>query len=161
ESWRSFSKRSALYLDELAVPHLRGAERDLDDVAYVGEFARAGGARILDLLALGDRLEAVERAVDLHRAVVVRDLADVVAHAGPARILALRHREDHKIGVVVGLANVGVERVLLHQRLELGIGRRAARRRRLGHAIDARGGFLAGALDEGRRDAVGEAEDLA
>src|SRR5947209_12456671 len=88
ESWTSFSKRSALRLGELAVLHLRGAERDLDDVADVGEFARAGGARILDLLAFGDRLEAVERVVDLHRAVVVGDLADVVAHAGAGRVLA-------------------------------------------------------------------------
>ena len=36
-------------------PSPRGAELHLDDVAVVGELARPGGARILDLLAVGDR----------------------------------------------------------------------------------------------------------
>src|ERR1043166_3261567 len=86
ESWRSLSNLG-LHLDQLAVPHLRGAERDLDDVADVGEFARAGGAGVFDLLALGDRLQSVERVVDLHGLVVVRDFANVVADAGAACVL--------------------------------------------------------------------------
>src|SRR6476619_6820670 len=66
---------SHLHLGELAVLHLRGAERDLDDVADVGELAWAGGARIFDLLAFADRLQPVERIVDLHARIVVGDLA--------------------------------------------------------------------------------------
>src|SRR3954453_14201043 len=64
ESWRSFSKLSHLYFDQLPILHLRGAECDLDDVAVIGEFARSRSARILDLLALRDQLEPVERVVD-------------------------------------------------------------------------------------------------
>ncbi len=105
-----------------------GRPRDFDDVAVVGELARTRSARILDLLAVGDRLQAVERIVDLRGRVVVRDLADVVADAGTARVLALGHREDRQIGVVVGLADEGVERIALHQRLELGVGTRVERR---------------------------------
>ena len=59
---------------------------------------------ILDLLAFGDQLQAVERVVDHRAAVVVRDLADVVADRRAGRFLALGHREDRQIGVVVGLA---------------------------------------------------------
>ncbi len=63
--------------------------------------------------------------------------------------------------MVVGLANVGIERVLLHQSLEIGIGRRAAGRRRFGAAVDALGRFLAGAVDESRRDAERKPHHLA
>src|ERR1041385_7322437 len=80
---RQTGRASHLHLAELAVLDLVGAERDLDDVAVVGELARAGRARVLDLLALGERLEPIERVVDLHGTVVVRDLADTAADAGP------------------------------------------------------------------------------
>src|SRR3954466_15509185 len=156
-SWTTFSSTSDLHLDQLSVLDLRGAERDLDDVAVLGKLARAGCARVLDLLAVGDRLQAIQRVVDLHGGIVVRDLADVVPDAGAGRVLALGHREDRQIGVVVGLANVRIERILLHQRLELGVCRRAARGRRLGAGVHAFGGFLAGAVDKARRHAVGEA----
>src|SRR5256885_17192305 len=96
ESWRSFSKLD-LHFDQLPVLPLRGAERDLDDVADVGELARAGGARILDLLALGDRLQPVERIVDLHARIVVGDLADVVPNPGAGRVLAFGHREERQV----------------------------------------------------------------
>ena len=63
--------------------------------------------------------------------------------------------------MVVGLADVGIERVLFHQRFQLGVSRRSARRRRLGAGKHAFGRFLARAVDEARRHAIGEADDLA
>src|SRR5436309_14578143 len=96
ESWRSFSKLD-LHFDQLPVLHLCGAERDLDDVAYVGELAGARSARIFDFLAVADRLQPVERVVDLHRLIVVCDLADVVLDPGAARVLALCHGEDREV----------------------------------------------------------------
>src|ERR1044072_1953588 len=128
-SWSVFSSTSDLQLDQLSILDRRGAERHLDDIAGVGKLARTGRARILDLLALGDELEAVERVVDLHARVVVGDLADVVPDAGPGWILALGHGQDRQIGMVVGLADEGIECVALHQRLELGIGTRVECRR--------------------------------
>src|SRR3954465_8068116 len=160
-SWTTFSSTSDLHLDQLSVLDLRGAERDLDDVAVLGKLARAGCARVLALLAVGYRLQAIERVVDLHGGIVVRDLADVVADAGAARILALGHPEDRQIGVVVGLANVGIERVALHQCLQARVSRRAAGWRGLGDAEHSFGGFLARPFDKGRRDAKRETHDLA
>src|SRR5437867_13243043 len=82
KSWKTFSSTSDLHLDDLSVLHLGGAERDLDDVAGVGEFAWARRAGILDLLAIRDGFQPVERVVDLHGGVVVGNLADVTADRG-------------------------------------------------------------------------------
>src|SRR3954447_1176894 len=110
-SWSVFSSTSDLQFSELPVLHLRGAECDLDDVAVVGELAGPGRARILDFLTFGGELQSIQRIVDHGAALVVGNLADVVANAGPGCILALGHGQDGQIGMVVGLADESIEHV--------------------------------------------------
>src|SRR5438045_9170076 len=83
ESWRSFSKLD-LHFDQLPVLHLCGAERDLDDVASVGELAGARSARIFDLLAVADRLQPAQRVVYLHRLLAACRLPALVTAPSPA-----------------------------------------------------------------------------
>src|ERR1051326_5121596 len=66
-------------LHELQLAALRLLELDLaiHDVTDVGEVARPAGALVVDGLALGQQLEALDGAVDLH-AVALRDLPHVV-----------------------------------------------------------------------------------
>src|SRR6266511_5631756 len=117
-SWDTFSSTSGLHLDDFAVPHLARSELDIEDIADLAELAWARGARVLDLLAFGDRFEAVDCVVDLHGIVVIGDLADVVADRRAARLAAFRHCKNRQVHVVVSLADVGVERVAFDQRLE-------------------------------------------
>src|SRR2546429_236396 len=158
-SWTSLSITSGLYLDDLAAANLIDAKLDLDDIADVAELARAGCTEILDLVAGGDRFQPIERVVRFHAAVVVGNLADVVADGGAARLAGLGHGENRKIGVIVGLADVGIERIALDQGLEAIEAGRSCCRHRL-DGVDAFCRLLAGRFDELRRHAVREADDL-
>src|SRR5262249_32150697 len=85
------------------------ADLAVDDVADLGEVARAARPLVVDVLALGDQLEPVHRAVHLD-AVALGDLADVVPDRC-ARRLAPRpgDGEQHEADVIVALARVRVE----------------------------------------------------
>src|SRR5579883_1514159 len=61
---RSSMRSSDLHQHRLPGPDLLVAELAIEDVADVVEVARAGGARIIDLLAGHDRLDAIDRIVD-------------------------------------------------------------------------------------------------
>src|SRR4029079_16272486 len=75
----------------------------------LGEAARPAGALVVDLLALGEPLQPLDGAVDLH-ARALRDLADRVAVGVPrALALAPRDRQHHEARVIVALAGVRVE----------------------------------------------------
>src|SRR5262250_1507488 len=62
-----------LHEDELAALGLLELDLAVEDVADVGEVARPAGALEVDLLALGQELQSVHRAVDLG-ARALRDL---------------------------------------------------------------------------------------
>ena len=64
------------------------AELAVEDVADLGEVARPAGALVVDLLALGEQLQPLDRAVDLG-AGALRDLAHGVAHRRAVRLLRL------------------------------------------------------------------------
>src|SRR6266404_4623475 len=146
-SWTTFSITSGLHLDDLAVANLIDAKLDLDDIADVAELARAGCAEVLDLVAGSDRFQPVERVVHFHTAVLVGNLADVIADGSAARLAAFGHGENRKIGVIVGLADVGIERIALDQGLEAIEAGRSCRRHRL-DGVDAFRRLLSGGFDE-------------
>src|SRR5438093_13493136 len=81
KSWSSSFNFQELELSLLGllVPELR-----VHDVADLGEVARAAGALVVHRLALGEELEALDRALDLD-ARPLRDLAHVIPHGGARR----------------------------------------------------------------------------
>src|SRR2546427_2101176 len=101
---------------EPALLGLLVAELRVQDVADLVEVARPAGAVEVDLLALREQLEAVDRAVHA-RAAALRDLPHVVADRGARRLApGVRDGQRHEADVVVGLARVRVE-VVVAQRL--------------------------------------------
>src|SRR6185503_1455075 len=98
-----------LHEGELATLGLLEADLAVENVADVGEVARAAGALEVDLLALGQELQPVDRAVDLGPR-ALRDLPHGVAHGGAGRLaLGPGDRQRHQAGVVVALAGVRIE----------------------------------------------------
>src|SRR5581483_8413957 len=86
------------------VPELR-----VEDVADLVEVARAAGAVEVDLLALREQLQAVDRAVDA-RAAALRDLPHVILHRGAAGVAArVADGETDEADVIVRLARVRIE----------------------------------------------------
>src|ERR1700730_3267853 len=73
-----------LHQCELAAADLVVAELAIDDVADVGEVAGTACALVVDLLALREQLQSVDRAVDL-RAAALANLAHVVVDGDTCR----------------------------------------------------------------------------
>src|SRR5689334_23029371 len=98
-------------LHELELGALRLVEADLaiQDVADLGEVARAAGALVVDLLALGHLLETLDRAVDLDPT-ALGDPAHGVADGGAGGIaLGPGDGEHDQADLVVALTGVGIE----------------------------------------------------
>src|SRR5688572_18971561 len=85
-SW-AISPSTSDHLHELEPGALRLVEADLavEDVADLGEVAGAAGALVVDLLALGQQREPLDRAIHLDAA-ALRDLAHGLAHGGAGRL---------------------------------------------------------------------------
>src|SRR5262245_29722501 len=95
-----------LHEDELANLGLLELDLTVEDVADVGEVARAAGALVVDLLALGQELQPIDRAVDL-RPRALRDLPHGVAHGGAGGLaLGPGNGERDQADVVVAMAGV-------------------------------------------------------
>src|SRR5690242_4214281 len=93
-------------LHELQLAALGLLELDLavEDVADIGEVARPAGALVVDGLALGQQLQPLDRAVDLHT-VALRDLSHVVLDGGAGGFaLGVGDGQHHQADVVVALA---------------------------------------------------------
>src|SRR5262245_947945 len=160
-AWRTSSMRSGdLQQGELAALDLLVAELAGEDVALLVEVARAGGAAVVDLLAGGDRLDAVDGVVD-RLAATLADLADIILDGDASGVLGLSHRHQRQAAMVVDLAGVrigcGEPRHLLH--LLIGVAALGRRRR---ERVDALDHFrLADLVDQLLVQRIGEARDLA
>src|SRR5215831_15288840 len=74
-----------LHEDELAALGLLELDLTVEDVTDVGEVAGTAGALEVDLLALGQELQPIHRAVDFG-ARALRDLPHGVAHSRAGRL---------------------------------------------------------------------------
>src|SRR6185503_6386432 len=94
---------------ELASPGLVEADLAVQDVADLGEVARAAGALVVDLLALGHQLEPLDGAVDLDGA-ALRDLPHGVVDGGAGGVApGLGDGQHDQADLIVALAGVGIE----------------------------------------------------
>src|SRR5579863_7964184 len=111
--------------DELESPvvHPIEAELAVGDVADVGEGAWPAGTRVLDVLALLQRRQTVDRGVD-HHAVAVRDLAHVVADRCAGGLACLGNGQRDDADPVGRLRFVGIRRGNPQPLYGRGIGRR-------------------------------------
>src|SRR5882672_4278238 len=127
---RSWSSSGNFQELELSLLGLLVSELRVHDVADLGEVARAAGALVIDRLALGQELEALDRALDLD-ARALRDLACVIADGGASRLaLGVRDGEDDQAHVVVGLARIRIDVVGAERLRQALVGVRVGRRRR-------------------------------
>src|SRR5262245_11585470 len=98
-----------LHEDELAALGLLELDLAVEDVADVGEVARTAGALVVDLLALGQELQPVHRAVDLG-AGPLRDLSHGVTHGGSGGLaLGPGDGQRDQADVIVALAGIRIE----------------------------------------------------
>src|SRR5262245_34366492 len=87
---------------QLPVDHLHVAETAALNVTDIGEVARSGGTLVVDLLALSQELQTLDRAIDLLSRALT-DFAHVVLERAAGCLLRLRQRQDHQARPIGGL----------------------------------------------------------
>src|SRR5262245_4998494 len=135
-------------LHELELAPLRLVEADLavEDVADVGEVARTARALVVDRLALGEELEALDGVVDLD-AVALQDAAHVILDGRAGRLaLGVSDGQQDEADVIVALARIRIEVVRAEDLGEALVAGRLDRRRRRGRVRAV--GHLAGQRSE-------------